>query len=64
MKAKILKKLVANGETLLPNEIVDVSEWKNAQALESNRYIQFIIESFETPTKETKTKASAVKVEA
>lgn len=59
MKAKILKKLQADGKILLPSEIVDVSNWRNVKSLESNRYIALITHvSEEEPKKESKPKAS------
>ena len=44
MKAQILKRLTALGETLEPGDIVDVSGWRHVKSLENNRYIKLIIE--------------------
>lgn len=42
MKAKVLKRVTNNGKTLEVGEIVDVSGWRNAKSLASNRYIAFV----------------------
>lgn len=57
MKAQVMKKLVSDGKELQIGDIVDVSGWRNAKALESNRYIRFVTEE-ELPKKETKSKVS------
>jgi hypothetical protein len=44
MKAKILKKMISDGKTLMPDDIVDVSGWRHVVALESNRYIKVLKE--------------------
>jgi hypothetical protein len=44
VKAKILKRVTHNGKVLETGDIVDVSGWRNARSLSSNRYIAFIEE--------------------
>ena len=48
MKAKLLKPMVVNGESLLAGAVVDVSGWRNYRSLESMRYLAFIAEEEET----------------
>ena len=57
MKAKILKKMVANGQNLVSGDIVDIKGWLNINKLASNRYIQLIEEEEKPP------KVEALKVE-
>jgi hypothetical protein len=45
MKAQILKKMISDGNTLQPGDIVDVSGWRHAKTLASNRYIKMIYET-------------------
>ena len=59
MKAQILKPLNAQGVMLKVGDIVDVSTWRHAKTLNSNRYIK-ILDVEPTPIK----KAEAPKVEA
>ena len=44
MKAKLLKPMVVNGESLVAGTVVDVSGWRNYRSLESMRYLAFIYE--------------------
>jgi hypothetical protein len=44
MKAKVLKKMISDGKTLMPDDIVDVSGWRHVVSLESNRYIKVLKE--------------------
>ena len=45
MKAKILKKIaLSDGSILNPGDIANVSGWRNAKSLASNRYIAFLEE--------------------
>ena len=60
MKAKILKKMISDGKTLMPDDIVDVSGWRHAATLESNRYIKMLPEE----PKAVQPKAVLPKVEA
>jgi len=65
-KAKILKRMVVDGKTLEPNDIVDVSSWRNAKALEGSRYITYITYVSESPKEETpkkETKPKTLKAE-
>jgi hypothetical protein len=59
MKAKILKKLTHDGKELEQGAIVDVSGWRNVNALESLRYITFISEEPKTVDSKTKKISSA-----
>jgi hypothetical protein len=59
MKAQILKPMNAQGVMLAVGDIVDVSTWRHAKTLQSNRYIK-ILDVEPTPIK----KAEAPKVEA
>lgn len=45
MKAQILKRMISDGNTLQPGDIVDVSGWRHTKTLESNRYIKIVHES-------------------
>jgi hypothetical protein len=50
MKAKLLKQMTVNGESLVAGTVVDVSGWRNYRSLESMRYLAFIAdEEVETP---------------
>jgi len=60
MKAKLLKPMVVDGESLVAGTVVDVSGWRNYRSLESMRYLAFIYEE-ETPKVE-KSKAVKAKV--
>lgn len=64
-KAKVLKRMVVDGKVIEPNEIVDVSEWRNAKALEGSRYITFITHVSESPkeTPKEKLKTKTLKAE-
>jgi hypothetical protein len=42
MKAQILKQLTAQGVALNVGDIVDVSTWRHAKTLQSNRYIKIL----------------------
>ena len=42
MKAKVLKKITSDGKAILPGEIVDISEWRNARSLVSGRYLEIL----------------------
>jgi len=50
MKAKLLKTMTVNGESLVAGTVVDVSGWRNYRSLESMRYLAFILdEEVEVP---------------
>ena len=59
MKAKLLKPMVVNGESLLAGTVVDVSGWRNYRSLESMRYLAFIYEEEVKAEKPKVTKATA-----
>jgi hypothetical protein len=60
MKAKLLKAMTVNGESLVAGTVVDVSGWRNYRSLESMRYLAFILdEEVETP-KVTKASAKTI----
>lgn len=42
MKAQILKQMIAQGVSLNVGDIVDVSTWRHAKTLNSNRYIKIL----------------------
>lgn len=42
MKAQILKQMTAQGVDLKVGDIVDVSTWRHAKTLQSNRYIKIL----------------------
>ena len=42
MKVQILKRMISDGKTLLPGDIVDASAWRHVKALEGNRYIKVL----------------------
>lgn len=60
MKAKLLKPMVVNGESLKAGSVVDVSGWRNYRSLESMRYLAFI---YEEEVKVEKPKATKAKTE-
>lgn len=62
-KAKILKRMVVDGKTLEPNDIVDVSSWRNAKSLEGSRYITLVSYVSESPKQETPKKETKPKTE-
>lgn len=45
MKAQILKAMISDGKLLQTGDIVDVSGWRHAKTLASNRYIKLIDET-------------------
>lgn len=61
MKALILKKMIANGKTLTPGEVVSVEGWKHLKSLEGNRYIKMMIEESKPKATEVKPKTKAKK---
>lgn len=61
MKAQILKKMIANGKTLEPGDVVSVEGWKHLKSLEGNRYIKMIIEESKPKATETKAKTKVKK---
>jgi hypothetical protein len=62
MKAQILKTMISDGKTLQPGDIVDVSGWRHAKTLASNRYIKIVDETakVEKPVVEAKIEKPAV----
>lgn len=42
MKVQVLKRMISDGKTLLPGDIVDASGWRHIKALEGNRYIKVL----------------------
>ena len=62
MKAKLLKPMVVNGESLAAGTVVDVSGWRNYRSLESMRYLAFILDE-EVEVKAEKPKATKAKTE-
>lgn len=63
MKAQILKPMNAQGVMLQVGDIVDVSTWRHAKTLQSNRYIK-ILDVEPTPVKAVaQKKAEEPKVE-
>jgi hypothetical protein len=64
MKAKLLKPMVVNGESLEAGSVVDVSGWRNYRSLESMRYLAFILdEEVKEEVKVEKPKATKAKTE-
>jgi hypothetical protein len=61
MKAKLLKAMTVNGESLVAGTVVDVSGWRNYRSLESMRYLAFILD--EEEVKVEKPKATKAKKE-
>jgi hypothetical protein len=58
MKAKLLKPMVVNGESLEAGSVVDVSGWRNYRSLESMRYLAFIYEEEKPKVTKAITKTS------
>lgn len=56
MKAKLLKPMTVNGESLVAGTVVDVSGWRNYRSLESMRYLAFILDEEVEVPKVTKAK--------
>jgi len=63
MKALILKKMLSDGKTLQPGDVVEVEGWKHLKSLEGNRYIKMIIEESKPKATETKSKGKTKKEE-
>ena len=64
MKAKLLKPMVVNGESLAAGTVVDVSGWRNYRSLESMRYLAFILdEEVKAEVKVEKPKVTKAKAE-
>jgi len=47
MKAKVLKKITADGKILNAGEIADISQWRNTRTLLSGRYLEILDEQAE-----------------
>jgi len=47
MKARVLKKITADGKILNAGEIADISQWRNTRTLLSGRYIEILDEQAE-----------------
>jgi hypothetical protein len=63
MKAKLLKPMVVDGESLVAGTVVDVSGWRNYRSLESMRYLAFIYEEELEVPKVEKPKAKKLEKE-
>jgi len=47
MKARVLKKITADGKILNVGEIADITQWRNARTLLSGRYLEILDEQAE-----------------